>query len=117
MQREIQESAYRWQMAVDRGDKVVVGVNQFQADEAVNLDILRVDPVVGERQAARLQVLRERRDSEAVSAALSRLEAGARGDDNLLPLILDAVEKYATLGEICGVLRGVFGEYQAPTLV
>ncbi|HFD38388.1 MAG TPA: methylmalonyl-CoA mutase, partial [Anaerolineae bacterium] len=117
MQREIQESAYRWQQAVDRGDKVVVGVNRFQVAETLDLDLLRVDPAVGERQAARLRALRQRRDNEAVSAALSRLEAGARGDDNLLPLILDAVEKYATLGEICGVLRGVFGEYQAPTLL
>jgi methylmalonyl-CoA mutase N-terminal domain/subunit len=115
IQREIQESAYRWQMAVDRGDKVVVGVNQFQVEEALTLDRLRVDPAVGERQAARLQALRERRDDEQVSAALSRLEAGARGDDNLMPLILDAVEEYATLGEICRVMRGVFGEYQAST--
>jgi methylmalonyl-CoA mutase N-terminal domain/subunit len=115
IQREIQESAYRWQMAVDRGDKVVVGVNQFQVDETLTIDILRVDPAVGERQAARLQALRERRDNETVSAALSRLESGARGDDNLMPLILDAVAKYATLGEICGVMRGVFGEYQAFT--
>ncbi len=116
IQREIQESAYRWQLAVDRGEKIVVGVNRFQVEEELNLDLLRVDPAVGERQAARLRALRQRRDNEAVSAALSRLETAARGDDNLLPFILDAVEKYATLGEICGVLRGVFGEYQAPTL-
>ncbi len=116
IQREIQESAYRWQVAVDRGDKVVVGVNRFQVEEDLKLDILRVDPAVGERQTARLQALRERRDNEAVSAALSRLEQGARSDDNLLPLILAAVETYATLGEICGVMRAVFGEYQAPTL-
>jgi methylmalonyl-CoA mutase, N-terminal domain len=115
VQREIQESAYRWQRAVDRGDKTVVGVNRFQTDEPLTLDILRVDPAVGERQAARLQSLREGRDGVAVSAALSRLEAGAQGDDNLMPLILDAVEKYATLGEICGVMRSVFGEYQAFT--
>jgi methylmalonyl-CoA mutase N-terminal domain/subunit len=116
IQREIQESAYRWQLAVDRGDKVVVGVNQFQTGEALTLDRMRVDPAVGEFQAARLQALRQRRKGDAVSAALSRLESGARGDDNLMPLILDAVEEYATLGEICGVMRRVFGEYQAPTL-
>jgi methylmalonyl-CoA mutase N-terminal domain/subunit len=115
IQREIQESAYRWQLAVDRGDKVVVGVNQFQVEEEWTLDLLRVDPAVGERQAARLRALRGHRDYEAASAALSRLEAGARADDNLMPLILDAVEKYATLGEICGVMRSVFGEYHAPT--
>jgi methylmalonyl-CoA mutase N-terminal domain/subunit len=115
IQREIQESAYRWQMAVDRGDKVVVGVNQFQVEEKLRLDLLRVDPAVSERQTARLQALRERRDGEAASAALLRLEDGAQGDDNLMPLILNAVEKYATLGEICGVMRSVFGEYQAFT--
>jgi methylmalonyl-CoA mutase N-terminal domain/subunit len=116
VQREIQESAYRWQLAVDRGEKVVVGVNRFQVEEELDLDILRVDPAVGERQAARLRALRDRRDNKMVSEALSRLENGARSDDNLVPLVLDAVEEYATLGEICGVLRKVFGEYQASTL-
>jgi methylmalonyl-CoA mutase N-terminal domain/subunit len=117
MQREIQEAAYRWQCAVDQGEKVVVGVNQFEIEEEQKPRLLRVDPVLGERQVARLRVLRERRDATAVSAALERLETAARGDDNLMPLILDAVEHYATLGEICGVLRVVFGEYQAPTLL
>jgi methylmalonyl-CoA mutase N-terminal domain/subunit len=115
VQREVQESAYRWQLAVDREDKVVVGLNRFRVDENLDLDLLHVDPAVGERQAARLQALRARRDNEAVSAALSRLDAGARNDDNLSPLILEAVGAYATLGEICDVMRGVFGEYQAFT--
>jgi len=115
MQREIQESAYRWQLAVDRGDQVVVGVNQFQVEEVLELDRLRVDPAVGERQTARLRALRERRDVEAVSSALSRLEIAARSDNNLMHVILDAVEKYATIGEICDIMRGVFGEYQAHT--
>ncbi len=116
IQREIQESAYRWQRAVDHGDKVVVGVNRFQAGEGTSLRLLHVDPSVGERQAARLEALREWRDGEAVSAALVRLVVGAQSNDILMPLILDAVEKYATLGEICDVLRGVFGEYEASTL-
>ena len=115
IQREIQESAYRWQRAVDRNDKVVVGVNRFQTGEESRLRLLRVDPAISERQAARLAALRERRDAEVVSAALARLEAGARSDDMLMPLILDAVEKYATLGEICDVLRSAFGEYEAFT--
>jgi len=116
VQREIQESAYRWQMAVDRRANVVVGVNRFQINEELQLDLLRADPAVGQRQAVRLKALRERRDNEAVSTSLARLEAGARGDENLMPLILEAVERYATLGEICGVLRTVFGEYQAFTV-
>lgn len=115
VQREIQESAYRWQKAVDRKDKIVVGVNGFGVQEELRLKILRVDPSVGEQQAAKLGALRRRRDDGAVQAALVRLEAGARSDDNLVPLVLDAVEEYATLGEVCRVLRGVFGEYQGIT--
>jgi methylmalonyl-CoA mutase N-terminal domain/subunit len=116
VQREIQESAYRWQQAVDRRSRVVVGVNRFQVEEQLDLDLLRVDPAVGERQVERLRALREHRDNEAVSSALTRLENGARSDDNLLPLIVAAVEKHATMGEICGVMREVFGEYHAPSL-
>ena len=115
IQREIQEAAYRWQRSVDQGENVVVGINRFRTEEPLELDLLRVDPVVGERQAERLRALRTRRDTGTVSAALSRLEAGARGNDNLMPLILNAVTAYATLGEICGVMRSVFGEYQAFT--
>ena len=113
IQREIQESAYRWQLAVDRQDKVVVGVNRFQIDEDLKLDLLRVDPTVGERQATRLRALRDHRDNKIVSESLSHLKVAAQTDDNLMPFILDSVEKYATLGEICNVLREVFGEYQA----
>jgi methylmalonyl-CoA mutase N-terminal domain/subunit len=121
IQREIQESAYQWQLAVEQSDRIVVGVNHFQVDEngssgeRAALDLLRVDPAVGQRQAERLGALREQRDGEAVSTALQRLETGARGDSNLMPLILTAVEAYATLGEICNILRSVFGEYQAST--
>jgi methylmalonyl-CoA mutase N-terminal domain/subunit len=115
-QREIQESAYRWQLAVDRGDKVVVGVNRYRGGAAPEHELLRVDPEVSQRQAARLGALRERRDNEKVSSALSQLRTGAQHDENLVPLILNAVEAYATLGEICAVLREEFGEYQAHTL-
>jgi methylmalonyl-CoA mutase N-terminal domain/subunit len=116
VQREIQESAYRWQCAVNRSDKIVVGVNQFQVVEESKPSLLHVDPAIAERQAGRLKALRERRDGEMVSAALARLEGGARNDYNMVPLVLDAVESYATLGEICDVMRRVFGEYQANTV-
>jgi methylmalonyl-CoA mutase N-terminal domain/subunit len=116
VQREIQESAYRWQLSVDNVDKIVVGVNRFRIKEELELDRLRVDPAVGERQAARLGTLRKNRDNGMVSRTLSQLETAAHGDGNLMPLILNSVEQYATLGEICGVLRGVFGEHQAFTL-
>jgi methylmalonyl-CoA mutase N-terminal domain/subunit len=115
VQREIQESAYRWQLAVDSGDKTIVGVNRFRVEEELDLDLLRVDTVVGEHQAAKIHSLKQQRDSNAVSDALAQLEVGARNDDNLMPFILNAVEQYATLGEICNVLRSIFGEYQAPT--
>ncbi len=121
VQREIQESAYQWQLAVEQSANIVVGVNRFQAEEngtsrgGVGLELLKVDPVVGQRQAARLEILRAQRNGDAVAIALSRLEAGAQGDQNLMPLVLDAVEAYATLGETCNVLRKVFGEYQAFT--
>jgi methylmalonyl-CoA mutase N-terminal domain/subunit len=117
IQREIAESAYRWQRAVDRGDTIVVGVNRFRVEEDLELDLLRVDSALGERQVDRLRALRDRRDADAVSIALSRLEVGARGEENLMPLLVYAVEQYATLGEICGVLRKVFGEYEAPSLL
>jgi methylmalonyl-CoA mutase N-terminal domain/subunit len=116
IQREIQESAYQWQLSVDNCDKIVVGVNRYRAGEEPELNLLRVDPEVGVRQAARLRALREQRDNARVSNTLSRLSTGAHGDENLVPLILEAVEAYATLGEICAVLREVFGEYQAQTL-
>ena len=113
VQREIQESAYRWQLAVDDCDKIVVGVNRFRVEEEPALNLLRVDPEVGARQSARLHTLRARRDNEMVSTTLSQLRVGAQNDDNLVPSILDAVESYATLGEICAVLREAFGEHQA----
>ena len=116
VQREIQESAYHWQLAVDSHDKVVVGVNRFRVEEKQTLNLLRVNPEVGARQAARLCALRERRDNEMVSDTLARLKLGAQNDDNLMPPILEAVESYATLGEICAVLRESFGEYRAHTV-
>jgi methylmalonyl-CoA mutase N-terminal domain/subunit len=117
VQREIQESAYRWQVAVDRGDRTVVGVNHFRIEEDLHLDLLRVDPSVGARQMTKLRALRQRRDNETFSVALDNLEVGARNDDKMMPLILTAVEQYATLGEICGVLRTVFGEHEAFSLL
>jgi methylmalonyl-CoA mutase N-terminal domain/subunit len=116
VQREIQESAYRWQLAVASCDKTIVGVNRFWVEEKQMLNLLRVDPEVGARQTSRLHALRERRGNEMVSNALSELRLGAQNDDNVVPLILRAVESCATLGEICAVLRESFGEHQAHTL-
>jgi methylmalonyl-CoA mutase N-terminal domain/subunit len=112
MQLEIQESAYRYQRAVEQGDEIVVGVNHFAVDTDHLPELLRVDPAVGRQQATRLAALRARRDNAHVQAALADLHTAARGLDNLLPPILAAVKAYATTGEICGALRQVFGEYR-----
>jgi methylmalonyl-CoA mutase N-terminal domain/subunit len=111
IQSEIQESAYRFQREVEQGNRVIVGVNQFvSADGGEAIETLRVDPSVRQRQCERLAAVRARRDSADVRQLLDRLAAGARGSDNLMPLILECVEGHCTLGEISDTLRGVFGE-------
>jgi len=91
---------------------VVVGVNRFQVDEPPPSDLLRVDMRVQQEQIESLRALRTRRDGRAVAEALAELRRGAEGEANLMPLILDAVRAYATVGEVCDALRGVFGEYR-----
>ena len=112
-QREIQNSAYDYQLKVEKGEEVVVGVNRFQMEEEPPENLLRVDEEVERLQRRRLEELRGKRDSGAVEKALSALEAAAKGDENVMPRILEAVRSYATLGEISDTLRGVFGEYRA----
>jgi methylmalonyl-CoA mutase N-terminal domain/subunit len=113
IQKEIQESAYAYQRAVESVEQVVVGLNKFQQEEAPPEDLLRVDPAVRECQVKKLKQLKGRRDNVAVTAALEELKHCAQGTDNLMPAIIEAVKRYATLGEICDTLRGVFGEYKA----
>lgn len=113
MQREIHEKAYEFQKKVESGEEVVVGVNKFRIEGEKQPELLRVDPSLGKVQRAKLEELRARRDNDKVQAALEALRAGTQGTDNLMPLILDAVRVYATIGEICGVLREEFGEYRA----
>jgi len=117
IQQEIADAAYRYQQAVEKGERIVVGVNAYQIEEeARRLKRLVVDPAVEARQRERLAALRARRDSERVSAMLARVEAAARApDEMLMPLFIAAVEADCTLGEICGVLRRVWGEYRPPT--
>jgi methylmalonyl-CoA mutase N-terminal domain/subunit len=112
IQQEIQDSAYAWQMDVEKNERIVVGLNKFQVKEASPKGLLRVDPVVGERQVAKLAALKAKRDNLAVKDALAALKKAAEGEDNLMPPILSAVKAYASLGEICDVLRNVFGEYR-----
>ena len=117
LQKEIQEAAVLQQQEIEDGRRIVVGVNKFQNDEEQPKTIFRGDADAAKAQIERLRRLRAERDSEAVRATLTRLNEAARGDDNLLPPILEAVKAYATLGEICGELRQVFGEYRPPTAV
>jgi methylmalonyl-CoA mutase N-terminal domain/subunit len=112
IQREIQDSAYKYQLDIEKEERIVVGLNRFQVKEEKPTNLLRVDPAVREAQIERLKKLKSERDNEKVNKSLSDLKQGAQADDNLMPYILDAVKAYATLGEICNVLREVFGEYQ-----
>jgi methylmalonyl-CoA mutase, N-terminal domain len=111
--REIEESSYRYQKEIEKGDRTVVGVNKFQEKEAPYEDLLRVNPAVRDLQIAKLKKLRAERNEGQVHKILDQLQAAAAGTQNLMPLIIDAVRAEATLGEICGTLRKVFGEYKA----
>ena len=112
VQGEIQQTAYEYQMAVERGDQIVVGVNKYAIEEEIAPEILKVDASVQARQIERLTALKARRDGAAVDQALADLKRAAEGTDNVMPHILTAVEAYATTGEICHALRDVWGEYQ-----
>jgi methylmalonyl-CoA mutase N-terminal domain/subunit len=112
-QREIQEAAFRYQQAVERKEKIVVGVNDYVMDEKP-VPILYIDPAVEREQVARVKTLRGERNEGAVVRALADLKEAARGTDNLMPPILEASRRYATIGEMCDALREVFGEYEEP---
>ena len=113
VQQEIADAAYRYQQAVERGEQVTVGVNRFVvAEQSTRLERLVVDPAIEAGQRERLAGLRARRDNERVSALLARIASAARGGENLVPLFVEAVENDVTLGEVCGVLRDLWGEYR-----
>jgi len=113
IQKEIQDAAYRYQKDVEKGDRIVVGVNKFTVKEEAPRDLLKVDPALRDLQVKKLAKTKAERDNEAVKKALKALEdAAAKPDVNLMPLIIDAVREYASLGEICNILREVYGEYK-----
>ena len=114
MQSEIQDAAYRFQKAIESKEQVVVGVNQFETKETLDLERLAVDPAIEQGQRSRLAEIRATRDAEKVNELMGRLDMAARGTENLMPLFIECVENSITLGEICGVLRKVWGEYQPP---
>jgi len=111
-QKEIAASAYKYQQEIDSKERIVVGVNQYNSEEQVEIPILEMDPEGFERQCARLKKLRSSRDKGRHAAALRAIEKAAEGDDNLMPHFIEAAKAKATLGEMCDVLRGVFGEYR-----
>jgi len=111
VQEEIARSAYKYQQQVEDGEKIIVGVNKFTMEEQAAPDVFRIDDSIRKVQAERLQSLRARRDNRQVQALLQQLEAGARTEENLMPLVVTAVENYCTLGEIADTLRKVWGEY------
>src|SRR5437762_13398752 len=112
-QKEIAESAYRFQQAVERKEKIIVGVNDFVQDDEPPIEILYIDRAAGETQLAKLEKLRRTRNNDAVQRSLDRLRAAAKTTENLMPPILDAARAYATVGEMCDDLRQVWAEYGA----
>lgn len=113
MQQEMAAHAYEYQHEVELGKRTVIGVNKFNdSKKLAEQDVLTADLSVGERQIARLEKMKAARDNKAVKAALEKLREAAKGTENLMPYLIDAVKTYATLGEICGVLREEFGEYK-----
>jgi methylmalonyl-CoA mutase N-terminal domain/subunit len=115
IQREIHNSAYEFQKAVESGKRIVVGVNKFQTEDAATVPTFRIDPALEQSQVDRVREVRASRDQAAASARLDRLEQAARGTENLMPFIYDAAAAYCTVGEISDRLRLVFGEYREAT--
>ncbi len=117
IQKEIQESAYIYQKEIEKGERIVVGMNKFEIKEATPKGLLRVDPAVGEMQKEKIRNLKAQRDNKKVEKDLNALKDAATKDENLMPYIIEAVKSYSTLGEICDVLREVFGEYQQSVIL
>jgi len=112
VQQEIQDSAYSYQLEVEKGEQVVVGVNKFQVKEDPPSNLLKVDRSIQVSQIAKIQDVKSSRDNELVKAKLAEIKKTAQTSDNLMPKILDAVKVYATLGEITGTMQEVFGEHK-----
>jgi methylmalonyl-CoA mutase, N-terminal domain len=112
--KAILDEAYRWEQDLNEGERVVVGVNKYRDDEEPQPEYFRVDQTLADRQREKLEKLRDERDAAAVTKSLAGLREACETDrGNLMPAIIEAVHAYATLGEICGTMRGVFGEYKA----
>jgi len=113
-QKEIADAAFNYQCQVDAGEKIIVGVNKYQMDETLKVDLLTIDPIVEKRQRQRLAKVKEERDSAKVEACLNAIETASRGTDNLMPHLVDAVKSYVSVQEICDCWRKVYGRYTDP---
>jgi methylmalonyl-CoA mutase N-terminal domain/subunit len=111
-QKEIAESAYRFQQAVEKREKIIVGVNEFTGGDDTSVGTLYIDETAGDTQIGALERVRATRDESRVRRSLDQLKAGAAGNVNTMPLLIDAVREYATVGEMCDALRDVWGEYE-----
>ena len=117
IQKEIQDSAYKYQKAIEKRDSIVVGLNKFTMEEKLPEELLKVNPEVEKLQIEKLKKLKSKRDNAKVKDLLEKIEDAARNDKNVMPPILEAVKSYATLGEISDSLRKVFGEYKSSVIV
>jgi len=118
VQKEIHESAYKQQLAIENGEEIIVGVNKFKIDEDIeHKDILKVNPELEEKQKINLKKLKESRDNEKVKKALNNIKNAALKNENLIPYIIEAVKIYATVGEISNALREVYGEYNETVFI
>jgi methylmalonyl-CoA mutase N-terminal domain/subunit len=117
IQQEIMESAYKYQKEIEDNKRIIVGVNKFQIEENSPKGLLKVDPTVGDGQKQRIDELKDNRDNDRVKETLQALRKACNSNENMMPYILDAVRAYATLGEICGVMREEFGEYKQTVMI
>ena len=117
IQKEIAQSAYNYQRAVDSGEQAIVGVNQFATNEEPATQLLEISEEVERRQVTRLKKLKQERDNQRVSQVLNKVRDVARSDENIMPVLIEAVKAYATIGEISDALRDVFGEYREPSVL
>jgi methylmalonyl-CoA mutase N-terminal domain/subunit len=117
VQKNIQEASFNYMQSIEKNERVIVGVNKFEAKEEIPIPLLRVDPVIEKSQLDKLNKVKASRNNDKVKACLKLLNNAALGSENLMPPIIDCVKEYATLGEICDVLRGVFGEYKENVVI
>jgi methylmalonyl-CoA mutase N-terminal domain/subunit len=116
MQREIVESAYQHQREVENKQRTIVGLNQFKTEEKTPIKTLRINPEVEKKQIQKLQVLKKKRNKKKAAAALNELRKATEANVNLMPFMVKTVKEYATLGEICNVLREIYGEHKPSTV-